>query len=150
LCSILQYPIFCYGRFEAGTPAIGEAIGFGAAIDYLSNIGMDQIHAYEVTTCIFGGYVYARCFSVMIYFSESLAAEYSSVFHSPDLTVTIDINSSLQEPGNPAMGTVNQAGHFWWNMLQVIIIQYFGSFPVAVMERGYSRSNSQIFTTSHN
>jgi len=35
-------------RFEAGTPAIGEAIGFGAAIDYLSNIGMDQIHAYEV------------------------------------------------------------------------------------------------------
>ncbi len=98
LCSILQYLIFCYGRFEAGTPAIGEAIGFGAAIDYLSNIGMDQIHAYEVTTCIFGGYVYARCFSVMIYFSESLAAEYSSVFHSPDLTVTIDISSSLQEP----------------------------------------------------
>ncbi len=98
LCSILQYPIFCCGRFEAGTPAIGEAIGFGAAIDYLSNIGMDQIHAYEVTTCIFGGYVCAWCFSVMIYFSESLAAEYSSVFHSQDLTVTIDIDSSLQEP----------------------------------------------------
>ncbi|RLN08746.1 cysteine desulfurase 1, chloroplastic [Panicum miliaceum] len=34
-------------RFEAGTPAIGEAIGFGAAIDYLSCIGMDQIHEYE-------------------------------------------------------------------------------------------------------
>ncbi|CAM6128514.1 unnamed protein product [Calypogeia fissa] len=35
-------------RFEAGTPAIGEAIGLGAAIDYLSNIGMDKIHAYEM------------------------------------------------------------------------------------------------------
>lgn len=35
-------------RFEAGTPAIGEAIGLGAAIDYLSTIGMQKIHAYEV------------------------------------------------------------------------------------------------------
>ncbi|KAG9160853.1 hypothetical protein Leryth_008676 [Lithospermum erythrorhizon] len=35
-------------RFEAGTPAIGEAIGLGAAIDYLSAIGMQQIHDYEV------------------------------------------------------------------------------------------------------
>ncbi|MBD2137297.1 cysteine desulfurase [Anabaena sp. FACHB-1237] len=34
-------------KFEAGTPAIGEAIALGAAIDYLTNIGMDQIHAYE-------------------------------------------------------------------------------------------------------
>ncbi len=34
-------------KFEAGTPAIGEAIGLGAAIDYLNNIGMDNIHDYE-------------------------------------------------------------------------------------------------------
>jgi cysteine desulfurase/selenocysteine lyase len=34
-------------RFEAGTPAIGEAIGLGAAIDYLSGIGMQRIHEYE-------------------------------------------------------------------------------------------------------
>jgi len=34
-------------KFEAGTPAIGEAIALGAAIDYLSAIGMDKIHAYE-------------------------------------------------------------------------------------------------------
>ena len=30
-------------KFEAGTPAIGEAIALGAAIDYLSRLGMDQI-----------------------------------------------------------------------------------------------------------
>lgn len=34
-------------RFEAGTPAIVEAIGLGAAIKYLSEIGMEKISAYE-------------------------------------------------------------------------------------------------------
>lgn len=34
-------------KFEAGTPAIAEAISLGAAVDYLSAIGMDTIHAYE-------------------------------------------------------------------------------------------------------
>lgn len=34
-------------RFEAGTPAIGEAIALGEAIDFLSDIGMEKIHAYE-------------------------------------------------------------------------------------------------------
>ena len=34
-------------KFEAGTPAIGEAIALGAAVDYLTNLGMDNIHAYE-------------------------------------------------------------------------------------------------------
>jgi cysteine desulfurase/selenocysteine lyase len=34
-------------KFEAGTPAIGEAIALGAAIDYLTALGMDKIHDYE-------------------------------------------------------------------------------------------------------
>ena len=34
-------------KFEAGTPAIAEGIGFGAAIDYLTSLGMENIHAYE-------------------------------------------------------------------------------------------------------
>ncbi|MEB3167049.1 MAG: SufS family cysteine desulfurase [Cyanobacteriota bacterium] len=34
-------------KFEAGTPAIGEAIGMGAAIDYLQGLGMSRIHAWE-------------------------------------------------------------------------------------------------------
>ncbi|ELR96801.1 SufS family cysteine desulfurase [Gloeocapsa sp. PCC 73106] len=34
-------------KFEAGTPAIGEAIALGSAIDYLNNLGMDSIHTYE-------------------------------------------------------------------------------------------------------
>ncbi len=35
-------------KFEAGTPPIAAAIGFGAAIDYLLTIGIDEIHAYEM------------------------------------------------------------------------------------------------------
>lgn len=34
-------------KFEAGTPAIAEAIALGAAVDYLQHIGMDKIHDYE-------------------------------------------------------------------------------------------------------
>ncbi len=34
-------------KFEAGTPNIAGAVGFGSAIDYLSNIGMDNITKYE-------------------------------------------------------------------------------------------------------
>lgn len=34
-------------KFEAGTPAIAEAISLGAAVDYLNGIGMDKIYAYE-------------------------------------------------------------------------------------------------------
>ncbi len=34
-------------KFEAGTPAIAEAVGFGAAVDYLLGIGMDRVLAHE-------------------------------------------------------------------------------------------------------
>lgn len=36
-------------KFEAGTPPIAAAIGFGAAIDYLTAIGIENIAAYEST-----------------------------------------------------------------------------------------------------
>ncbi|HWG73852.1 MAG TPA: SufS family cysteine desulfurase [Acidimicrobiales bacterium] len=34
-------------KFEAGTPPIAEAVGLGAAVDYLSAIGMDAVRAHE-------------------------------------------------------------------------------------------------------
>ena len=34
-------------KFEAGTPAIAEAVGFGAAVDYLNRIGMEAVAAHE-------------------------------------------------------------------------------------------------------
>ena len=34
-------------KFEAGTPAIAEAVGFGAAVDYLTRLGMEAVAAHE-------------------------------------------------------------------------------------------------------
>ncbi|TNJ66688.1 cysteine desulfurase [Paenibacillus hemerocallicola] len=34
-------------RFEGGTPIIAGAVGLGAAIDFLTEIGMDRIHAHD-------------------------------------------------------------------------------------------------------
>ncbi|HEU4568095.1 MAG TPA: aminotransferase class V-fold PLP-dependent enzyme, partial [Marmoricola sp.] len=34
-------------KFEAGTPPIVEAVGLGAAVEYLSEIGLERIHAHE-------------------------------------------------------------------------------------------------------
>jgi cysteine desulfurase/selenocysteine lyase len=35
-------------KFEAGTPPITEAIGLGAAIDYLNDLGMANVRAHEM------------------------------------------------------------------------------------------------------
>jgi cysteine desulfurase/selenocysteine lyase len=42
-------------KFEAGTPAIAEVIGLGAAVDYLDDLGMDNVRAHErelIAACI--------------------------------------------------------------------------------------------------
>jgi cysteine desulfurase/selenocysteine lyase len=36
-------------KFEAGTPPIAEAVGLGAAVDYLSGLGMEAVRAHEVS-----------------------------------------------------------------------------------------------------
>ncbi len=41
-------------KFEAGTPHIAGAIGLGAAIDYLTEVGMDRISAYEQNLMQYG------------------------------------------------------------------------------------------------
>lgn len=35
-------------KFEAGTPPIAEAVGLGAAIDFISSVGLEQIRSHEV------------------------------------------------------------------------------------------------------
>ena len=34
-------------KFEAGTPNIAQAVGMGAAVEYLESLGMDEVHAHE-------------------------------------------------------------------------------------------------------
>ena len=35
-------------KFEAGTPPIAQAVGFGAAVDYLEKVGMSEVRQHEV------------------------------------------------------------------------------------------------------
>ncbi len=46
-------------RFEAGTPAIGEVIGLGAAIDYLRKVGFEEIvmHEKKLTDKMYNGLI---------------------------------------------------------------------------------------------
>ncbi len=41
-------------KFEAGTPAIAEAIGLGAAVEYLDQVGMEWIHNQERALVAYG------------------------------------------------------------------------------------------------
>ncbi|MFW6060746.1 MAG: SufS family cysteine desulfurase [Phycisphaeraceae bacterium] len=41
-------------KFEAGTPNIAGAVGLGAAIDYLENVGLDHINSYEHDLLAYG------------------------------------------------------------------------------------------------
>ena len=48
-------------KFEAGTPAIAEGIGLGAAVDYLESIGLEAIHEHEV---MLGEYAHERLIEI--------------------------------------------------------------------------------------
>jgi cysteine desulfurase / selenocysteine lyase len=81
-------------KFEAGTPAIGEAIALGVAIDYLTNIGMDKIHAYEQEL---SAYLYQQLSQIpelRIYGPTTnraaLAAFTSGDIHPHDLSTLLD------------------------------------------------------------
>jgi len=41
-------------KFEAGVPNMAQAVGLGAALEYLSGVGMDQIHKHEVGLTSYG------------------------------------------------------------------------------------------------
>jgi len=82
-------------KFEAGTPAIGEAIALGAAVDYLTNIGMDKIHAYEAELT---AYLYAqlgqipqiRIYGPAAHERAALATFTAETVHANDLSALLD------------------------------------------------------------
>jgi cysteine desulfurase/selenocysteine lyase len=81
-------------RFEAGTPAITEVIGLGAAIDYMSAIGLDAITAHEHELLTYGTQLLQEIDGLKIYghpaqktaiFSFSLGD-----FHHSDVAMILD------------------------------------------------------------
>jgi cysteine desulfurase / selenocysteine lyase len=81
-------------KFEAGTPSIGEAIALGAAIDYLTNIGMAEIHAYEQELSVYLYQQLAKIPQVRTYGPKShraaLAAFTAGEVHPHDLSTMLD------------------------------------------------------------
>jgi cysteine desulfurase/selenocysteine lyase len=91
-------------RFEAGTPAIAQAVGLGAAIDYLTEIGMDKIEAYEMEM---GNYLYERLSEVpgITIFGPkenrvALAAFCHESVHPSDIATFLDMDGVAVRAGH--------------------------------------------------
>lgn len=81
-------------RFEAGTPAIVEVIGLGAAVDYVQNIGFDAITAHEAALRDVGHKRLAEIEGLTLY---GTAAEKAGIFsftmegaHPSDIGMILD------------------------------------------------------------
>ena len=93
-------------KFEAGTPNIGDAIALGAAVDYLSALGMDNVREHEVALT---GYAMER-------FAE---LEEVTTFGPSDLTVRGGVVSFYMSEIHPhdigqvldQLGIAIRAGH---------------------------------------
>ena len=92
------------GRFEAGTPAIAQAVGLGAAIDYLLAVGMDKIHSYEEEL---GTYLHAQLSEVpgIRVLGPStgrggIAAFAHETIHPSDLSTFLDIEGVAIRAGH--------------------------------------------------
>ena len=93
-------------KFEAGTPDIAGAIGFGAAVDYLAGIGMDVIRAHERRLMEYALRRVGELEGIRVYGPESLD-EHSAVVsftlgdaHPHDISTILD-----------AEGVAVRAGH---------------------------------------
>jgi cysteine desulfurase/selenocysteine lyase len=95
-------------RFEAGTPAIVEAIALGAAVDYVSAIGLPKIHAHET--------------ALVATLRDALRATNSVTLFGPEESAGIvsfalegvhphDLGTILDEEGPDGTSVAIRAGH---------------------------------------
>ncbi|MGQ7462789.1 cysteine desulfurase [Streptococcus suis] len=86
-------------KFEAGTPNIAGAIGLGAAIDYLSEIGMDAIQAHEAELV---DYVFPKLQAIpglTIYGSQDLSKRTGVIAFNLDDLHPHDVATALDYEG---------------------------------------------------
>jgi cysteine desulfurase / selenocysteine lyase len=104
-------------KFEAGTPNIAGAVGFGAAVDYLATIGMDRIQTHERGLMEYALARIGEVEGVRIYGPKSLD-EHSAVVsftlgdaHPHDISTIVD-----------AEGVAIRAGHH----CAQLVMKHFG------------------------
>ncbi|HEM2833070.1 TPA: cysteine desulfurase [Streptococcus suis] len=86
-------------KFEAGTPNIAGAIGLGAAIDYLTEIGMDAIQAHEAKLV---NYVFPKLQAIpelTIYGSQDLSKRTGVIAFNLDDLHPHDVATALDYEG---------------------------------------------------
>lgn len=86
-------------KFEAGTPNIAGAIGLGAAIDYLTEIGMDAIQAHEAELV---DYVFPKLQAIpglIIYGSQDLSKRTGVIAFNLDDLHPHDVATALDYEG---------------------------------------------------
>ena len=59
-------------KFEAGTPNIADVIGFGAAVDYLTKIGMDNVRQHEIELTTYAMEQFAKIPGIQIYGTKDI------------------------------------------------------------------------------
>ena len=103
-------------RFEAGTPAIGEAIALGEAVDFLSGLGMDKIFAHEQHLI---GYALERLSEVeglRVYGPQSLEQRGGALSFTLDGVHPHDIAAVLDSEGIAV-----RAGHHCCQPLHILL-----------------------------
>ncbi len=99
-------------KFEAGTPHIAGAVGLGAAIDYLTQLGMDKIGAYESELMAYGTEALAQVEGLrMIGTAPQKASVYSFVLdwaHAQDVGAVLDMNAIAVRVGQHCAHPVMQ------------------------------------------
>jgi cysteine desulfurase/selenocysteine lyase len=93
-------------RFEAGTPSVADVVGLGAAVDYLSGLGMGNVRAHEAALTAYALDRLAEIPDVQLYGPRDLAIRggvvsfnYGDV-HPHDVSAVVD-----------AQGVAVRAGH---------------------------------------
>ena len=95
-------------KFEAGTPPIAEAVGLHAAIDYLSEIGMEKVAAHEHSLTEYALETLPKIVGdALVIYGPSDANQRGAVFsigladvHAHDISQILDKNAVCIRPGN--------------------------------------------------
>ena len=86
-------------KFEAGTPNIADVIGAGAAIDYLMNLGMDNVRAHEIELTDYALKAFQTLDDVKIYGPLDAQSRGGVISFSLDHIHPHDLGQILNESG---------------------------------------------------
>lgn len=86
-------------KFEAGTPAIAEAIGLGVAVDYLSQLGMGNVRQHEVELTRYALQRLAQVEGIRIYGPQQVERRGGAIAFNLDGLHAHDVAAILDQEG---------------------------------------------------